>query len=122
MGFTFNPFTGNFDKVDERPKGSFAAANNQTVAANVTNLDVSQFKGGKIDIMVEIDATADLYEKHSLEFISKAGAYEVVSTDFGGDESNVDFTMTSGGQVQYTSGNEAGFVSSTFTWIIQEVK
>ena len=121
MAYGFNPFTGNFDKTLDLPRGSFSAANNTVSVTDVTGLDVSGFKGGNIELTVEIDATADLYEKFTLSFINKSATYEMESS-FIGDESNVDFTITAAGQIQYTSGNEAGFVTSTFTWSIQEVK
>ncbi len=125
MGFTFNPFTGNFDKVnDVTPEleiGSFAAANNQSVPTNVTGLDLSAYKGAKVMITVEIDATADLYEVFTLDIIQKGADFDLFQASVG-DDSGCDFTISSGGQAQYTSGNESGFSSSTFTWTITGVK
>lgn len=125
MGFTFNPFTGNFDAIQDAAAneiltGSFSAANNQTTAANVTNLDVSSYKGARVELTVEIDATADLFEKFQLDIMNKSTDFDMVVESLG-DTSNITFTITSAGQVQYTSGNEAGFVSSTFTWAIVKV-
>lgn len=121
MAFKLNPFTGQFDVVLDLPRKAFSASNNISVAADVTGLDVSGFKGGQIELTVEIDATADLYEKFTLDFINKSSSFEMGASTIG-DLSNVEFSITSAGQIKYTSGNETGFVSSTFTWSIQEVK
>lgn len=93
--------------------GSFSAANNQVSASNVTGLTLSGFKGGDLTISVAIDATADLSANFKLQAIEKNGTYEM-SQEYVGDETNITFSITSGGQIQYTSANEAGFVSSTF--------
>jgi hypothetical protein len=94
---------------------TFAAANNVASAADVTGLDLSGFRGGDLTISVAIDATADLYATFTLKAIEKGGSWEMTQK-YAGDETNINFTITAGGQVQYTSGNEAGFVSSTFTF------
>jgi len=104
----------NFELTDAGYKhGSFAASNNQASPADVTGLTLSGFKGGDLTISVAIDATADLSALFKLHVIEKSGSYEM-SQDYVGDETNILFTITAGGQIQYTSGNEAGFVSSTF--------
>lgn len=92
---------------------SFAAANNITVAENVTGLAFANatVRSFKAIVSVEIDADVDLYEVFELVGIQKAADWQMSVTSVG-DESNVDFTITSAGQVQYTSGNETGYVSS----------
>jgi hypothetical protein len=92
---------------------SFAAVNNQAAPANVTgfafaNADVRSFEA---NVSVEIDATADLYEEFTLKGIQKGADWEMSVTSVG-DTSNITFSITSAGQIQYVSGNEAGFVSS----------
>ena len=95
--------------------GTFAAANNQASAANVTGLDLSGFRGATISLTVAIDATADLYATFTLNAINKGASWQLTS-EYMGDETNINFSITAGGQIQYTSGNEAGFVSSTMKW------
>jgi hypothetical protein len=93
---------------------SFAAANNQSAPANVTGLAFANgtVRSFKALVSVYIDATGDLFEVFELFGIQKGSDWDmsVMST---GDDSNVEFTITSAGQVQYTSGNESGFVSNT---------
>jgi hypothetical protein len=91
---------------------SFSLANNQAVAADVTGFAfaAATVRSFSALVSVEIDATADLYEQFTLQGINKAGSFNM-SVDSVGDSSGVVFSITSAGQVQYTSGNAAGFVS-----------
>lgn len=91
---------------------SFSMANNQASPANVTGLAFSSgvVRSFSALVSVEIDATADLYEQFSLQGINKGGSFGM-SVDGVGDSSGIEFSITSGGQVQYTSGNAPGFSS-----------
>ena len=75
-------------------------------------------RGAKIEYTVIIDATADLYEKGTLEIIQR-GADWLISRDFTGDDSLIDFDINASGQVQYTSGTYAGFASGTMSFRAQ---
>ena len=95
-------------------EASFAMSNNQAAPANVTGL---AFASGVVRsftalVSVEIDATVDLYEQFTLNGINKGGSFDM-SVYAVGDNSGVTFSITSAGQVQYTSGNAAGFVSGS---------
>jgi hypothetical protein len=95
--------------------GEFSAANNQGSPVNVTGLDLSGTRGGDLHISIAIDATSDLYAEFSLSAVEKGGSWELFQ-EYTGDETGITFSITAGGQLQYVSGNEAGFVSSTFTY------
>ncbi len=90
----------------------FSLANNQTIAANVTGLAfaAATVRSFSALVSVEIDATADLYEQFNLSGINKGGTF-AMSVDSVGDNSAVVFSITSTGQVQYTSTSTAGFVT-----------
>lgn len=92
---------------------SFSAANNQVAAANVTGLAFAagSVKSFRAQVSVALDATTDLNEVFDLLGIQLAGGF-VMSTASVGDDSGVVFSVTSAGQVQYTSANSAGFVSN----------
>ncbi len=94
---------------------SFAAANNQAGVANVTGLAFANgtVRSAEIQLSVAIDATADLFESFKLMIIQRGSDWNI-SAQSTGDNSSIDFTITTLGQVQYTSANESGFVSSTF--------
>lgn len=87
-------------------------ANNQVGAANVNGLAFDNtVRAFEALVAVEIDATADLYELFTLQGIRTASGWTLASSSIG-DDTGVDFTITAAGQVQYTSGNQVGFVSS----------
>ena len=93
---------------------SFAASNNVASPTDVTGF---AFANGSVRSFraiasVYIDATADLYESFVIHGLQK-GSDWVIDISSIGDDSNIDFTITSAGQIQYVSGNESGFVSST---------
>ena len=101
--------TGSAGDIDET---TFAMSNNQVAAADVTGLAFANATVRSFEalVSVEIDATADLFEVFTLRGIQKGSDWDM-SVSSTGDNSNVNFTITSAGQIQYTSGNEAGFVS-----------
>lgn len=91
---------------------SFAGANNVSSPANVTGLAFANgsVRSFKAHVSVALDATADLFETFELNGVQR-GADWSMSQESTGDTSGVLFSITSGGQVQYTSANSAGFVS-----------
>jgi hypothetical protein len=99
---------------------SFSAANNQASAANVTGLAfaAANVRSFKAQVSVSIDATTDLNEVFELTGIQLASGFVMASSSVG-DDSGVVFTITSAGQVQYTSQNSAGFVSNTIKFRAQ---
>ena len=91
---------------------SFSIANNQVAAANVTGLAFSNsvVRSFKALVSVQIDATLDLWETVELIGINKAGVFDMAQSGIG-DDTGVVLTITSGGQIQYTSATYSGFVS-----------
>ena len=91
---------------------TFAGANNQSLAANVTGLAFANgtVRSFKVHGSIQVDATSDLFEEFELHGIQR-GADWVISDIRTGDDTQVDFTITSAGQVQYTSANYTGFVA-----------
>lgn len=93
---------------------SFAGANNQAIASDVTGL---AFANGSIRafnaiVSVSVDATSDLFEVFELKGVQR-GADWSMSSQSTGDASGVIFSITNAGQIQYQSSNYAGFVSLT---------
>lgn len=108
------------NEASEIHSGSFDAANNQSAATDVTGLSLANadFRAAKIIISVYIDATTDLHEIFTLDLIQTGSGWDYSQTSVG-DESNVDFSVNSSGQIQYTSGNETGYSSSVFNYQVQ---
>jgi hypothetical protein len=93
---------------------AFSAANNQAAAANVTGF---AFASGVVRtfqalVSVSIVANSNLYESFSILGLQKNGSFDITVEGLG-DNSGIVFTITSGGQLQYTSTDITGFVSST---------
>lgn len=91
---------------------SFNLSNNQTTAADVTafSFSTSVVRSFKALISVEIAASTHVYECYEVLGIQKGSGFEI-SVDSVGDDSGVVFSITSAGQIQYTSANLGGFTS-----------
>lgn len=99
---------GDLDQV------SFSIANNQTTLANVTGVAFANgtVRSAEIQYSIAIDATADLFESGKVLAVQR-GADWVITQTGNGDNSQLLFDVSTSGQLQYTSGNIAGFVSGT---------
>ncbi|KAJ3230661.1 hypothetical protein HDU81_004321 [Chytriomyces hyalinus] len=96
---------------------SFSGANNQSAAANVTGLS---YTGGSFDVNVSVAivATTNLTQLYRLSGVLSSGnsLWNLTAVQVSGDASGVTFSITSGGQIQYTSASYPGFVSLTMNW------
>lgn len=99
---------GDLDQV------SFSLANGQATFANVTGVLFANgvTRSAEVQYSIVIDATADLYESGKLRLIQR-GADWVMSRTSNADDAQIDFDVTSAGQLQYKSATFAGFVSGT---------
>lgn len=93
---------------------SFSFSNNVAAPANVTGL---AFANGVVRsfqalVSVYVDASSDLFENYELNGIQR-GTDWTMSIESEGDDSGLAFTITTAGQIQYTSGNAAGFSAGT---------
>lgn len=111
VGYTDSSVTGNIEQT------SFVIANNQASAANVTGLVFpSSVRSAIIQYSIFINATTSLYEAGQIQVIQKNGSWDIAQ-NWNFDNSNVIFTVTSAGQVQYTSGTYTGFVSGKLQFL-----
>jgi hypothetical protein len=93
---------------------SFSVVNNQSVAANVTGLAFANASVRSFEALVSvyIDATSGLFESIKLQGIQKTSSWSMSQTSVG-DASLITFSITTAGQIQYTSASYPGFVSGT---------
>lgn len=96
--------------------GSFVAANNQGAAANVTgflfnNGTVRSFTSYATASVVR-SAGGSLYESFTIEGIQTDNGWSLYVSRVG-DNSGVAFSITSGGQIRYTSSDQANWTSTT---------
>jgi hypothetical protein len=95
-------------------ESSFSVANNQVSAANVTSFAFANATVRSFEALVSVyvNATTSLYETFKIQGIQKGASWDIAVSSVG-DNSQVNFTITNAGQIQYTSGSYAGFVSAT---------
>lgn len=93
-------------------KTNFTIANNQTAAANVTGLLFSSTNTQLAKIQYTIDRSdatpTTAFQIGELAVYHDGSAWTLVLLDQAGDDAGVTFSVTSGGQVQYTSTNFSG--------------
>jgi len=102
--------------VSSLQSGSFIASNNVLTPVNVTglrfpNADVRSFNL-QITVSLERSVGGNLYELFNVEGIQISSGWSLSQSSVG-DESGIVFTITSSGQVQYTSSNVANWVATT---------
>jgi hypothetical protein len=103
--------------------GSFIAANNVSSATNVTGLSfptaTTSYFEAKVVITITKTDTTTLDEIVSLRGNNNDAGWQLFTENIG-DTSGVVFTITSGGQIQYTSTNVTSFSSSIFRYSAQQ--
>lgn len=98
--------------VGDIPQTTFNGANDQGTPADVTDFVFSVSDAFEALVFISVDATADLYETQKLLGVKKGASWSLSVTSVG-DLSGVVLSITSGGQIQYTSEDYAGFASLT---------
>ena len=100
--------------------GSFAFANNVSVAADVTGLifDKTSIRCAEILLSTFTDSSAgDKATVSTVNIITDGSAWAIVEdTKVSTTTTNIVYTITSAGQLQYTSPNDAGFTSGALKW------
>ncbi len=95
----------------------FNASNNQSVPANVTGLSFTNsiIRGFESNVSIDIKTTGNtnnLYAFYTLKGIQRDNDW-LINSSFVGDITGIIFTITSLGQVQYTSIDVPNFISDT---------
>jgi hypothetical protein len=98
--------------VGDIPETLFAGANNQVSADNVTgflfaNAGVRAFRAL---VSVHVDATTPLFQVFEMRAVQRGSSWSLSQTTTG-DDSLVNFTISTSGQILYTSGNYTGFTA-----------
>jgi hypothetical protein len=93
---------------------SFSLLNSQLTPQSITGFAFSdtQVRGFTALVTVEIDADSDIFEQFTLNGIQKNGSWNM-SIESIGDNTNVVFSITSTGQIQYISDDYTGFVAGS---------
>lgn len=93
---------------------TFNAANGQSSPANVNGLS---FNGGSFVVYVDVivTATVDLRAQYELRGVLKPTGWSFTPS-YIGDDTQVIFSITSQGQIQYTTPTTTGWTSTVFQW------
>lgn len=93
---------------------SYSFSNSQVVPESITGLAFSNavVRSFNAVISVAIDATSDLFEVFEINGIQKGSEWDI-SVSSTGDNTEIMFSITNSGQIQYTSANYSGFVLGT---------
>jgi len=93
---------------------SFTAANNTSIPSNISGLSFTNDAWG-FDVYLSaklLTTNGNMYSNYHIRGVNKNSTWQIVSAYVG--DSIVDFTITSLGQIQYTSPNYPGFESLVF--------
>ena len=92
----------------------FAAANNVSSASNITGFAFNNSIVRAFDAVVSVtilDGASNRYAYYNLKGIQKSSGW-VINSSYVGDTTGFTFSITSGGQIQYTSTDVAGYTDS----------
>jgi hypothetical protein len=92
---------------------TFNASNNQSVASDISGLLFSSYWGFDCYLTARIVATTNLYTHFHIRGVNKGTSWEIIKT-YVGDDTGIEFYITTGGQLQYTTPNISGFISCIF--------
>lgn len=100
---------------------TFALADNQSGAANITGALVTEAEGYSFDLhySIYVDATTDLLEKGIAKFTYVNSAWQQARV-YQRDDSEVVFSVASG-QLKYTTPTYAGYSAATLTYRVEEL-
>lgn len=94
------------------PETSFTSTTDVIANDTITGLAFSNasIRSFRALVSVYVDATTDLFATYDLLGVQKSGSWSL-SPVYVGDDTNIVFSITNAGQIQYTSVTTAGFVS-----------
>jgi hypothetical protein len=93
----------------------FNVLNATNIPEDITGLTFdSTVWGVDLYISIRILATTNIYSNYHIRAVNKEDSWEIISS-YVGDQS-VNFTITNGGQIQYTMPNYPGFISGVFKY------
>lgn len=93
---------------------SFSIANNQSSAANITGLAFANgiVRSFSAILSIYVDATTDQFSQIKIDGIQKSASWDINVSEIG-DITGIEVSITSAGQLQYTSPSFTGFSSGT---------
>ncbi len=99
-------------------EGTFALSNNQALT-NVTGFAFTSARGFTATVSIYVNATSVVAETYLLMGSYNGTAWTMAPARTG-DTTGVVLTLTNAGQIQYTSTNASGYVSSVIKWNVTQ--
>lgn len=109
---------------EDSPTEKTFVSNTDVVSSptSITGLQFTTSRGFIATLCVLVDATTPLCCLYDLRGIRKGNAsWELSVDEYQGDSVPIAFSITSGGQVQYTKTTTSGHVSTTIAWTTKAV-
>lgn len=101
--------------------GATTAGNAVESATNVTDLlFANTVRAFTMYMTVTVSATTNKYEYFTIEGLQNASGWNLYVSSIG-DVSTVSFSITSQGQIQYTSGTNAGWTGTSLKWLYNKI-
>jgi hypothetical protein len=102
---------------------AFVLTNNQAVAADITGALATATAGRRVRLHYSIyrDATTDATESGTVDFSYTGAAWVGPVKKYNGDNAGITFSITAGGQIQYTSTDLAGHTASTIYFRLETI-
>ena len=103
--------------------GSFVAANNVSAATNITGFLLSNSVFGCFTAIVNVKLvtiSSNLNAQYYIEGTQTNSGWIINDSSFG-DATGITFTITSTGQIQYTSTNQTNWISTTINYTVTGV-
>ena len=121
---TSNVITNNVNYgVSNTYSGSFAAANNVSTPTNVTGLNFVSANVRCFTATLSVSLTSTTggsYQVFTLEGAQNTAGWSLYQSNVG-DTSGVAFSITTAGQIQYTTTNVSNWVSDTFSYSVSQI-
>lgn len=104
--------------------GKFFANNNQIIKDDITGLffDSSEYRSFTIQMTVSMLSNTNLYQQTTIEGIQTSTGWKIFVQDVG-DNIDIEFNITSSGQLQYISAtNYPGWISTTLKYQVSAIR
>ena len=102
--------------------GSFIPTNSNVSPSNVTGLmfDNTYIRSFTVTLSANITATTSLYETFVLEGVQLDSGWDLYVSSYG-DSTDITFSITNSGNIQYTTPNYPGFINAIFRFQVSQI-
>ena len=126
MGITKNLIVGgnvNVSGISNQFAGSFAAANNVVSETDITGFLLSNSVFGSFTSSINVKLVTLTQSLNAMYYIegTQTSSGWIINDSVFGDDIAITFSITSSGQLQYTSVNQTGWISTTINYQVTAI-